>query len=90
VSSRENLQEFAAAINHFTHHAYVDSTEQHISREVTRAFADEVRRRDLKQQLLFGGKRTLSEALNQALELEAVDIAAGTPSWLWQVSTGTL
>jgi hypothetical protein len=32
------------------------------------------------------GKRTQSKALNQALELEASDMAIGMPSWLRQVS----
>lgn len=32
------------------------------------------------------GKKTQSKAFSQALELEAVDIAVGMPSWLQQVS----
>jgi hypothetical protein len=39
---------------------------------------------------VVGGKRTLSKAPNQALELKAVDIKAGTPSTLRQVSIGAL
>jgi hypothetical protein len=35
-------------------------------------------------------KRTLSKALNQDLELEAANIAAGIPSGIQQVSVGTL
>lgn len=44
----ESLQEFAAAMGHLVYCAYVDSTEQHISREVACAFADMVRERDLR------------------------------------------
>lgn len=72
----EYLQEFPAAIDHLAHLAYVDSAEQHSSREVACVFANGVRERDPRLQLLLGGKRTLSEALNQALELEVADIAA--------------
>jgi hypothetical protein len=36
------------------HHVYVDSAEQHISREAARAFADGVRKRDPRRQLLLG------------------------------------
>jgi hypothetical protein len=64
------------------HHACADSTEQHISREKAHLFVAGVRKRDLRRELLFGGKRTLSEALIQALELETMDIVAQTPSWL--------
>jgi hypothetical protein len=35
---------------------------------------------DIRRQLLLGGRKTLSKALNQTLELEAADIAAGTPT----------
>jgi hypothetical protein len=38
---------------------------------------------------LLGGKRTLSGTLNQAFELEATDIAVGTPSMLRQLNEGT-
>jgi hypothetical protein len=65
----ESLQEYAATIDHLAHCAYVDSTEQEISREVACAFTYGVRQRDTRQQLLLGGKRSLREALNQALKL---------------------
>jgi replicative DNA helicase len=64
----------------------VNSTEQHINREAARAFAHVVRERDLRRQLLLRGKKTQSKALNEALELEAVDMEVGMLSWLQQVS----
>lgn len=48
--------------------------------------------KDLRRQLLLrreGGKRRVSEVLSQALQLEAVDIAAGTPTKLQHASTRT-
>jgi hypothetical protein len=42
----------------------------------------------LKQHLLMGGDRTLNEALNQALKLEAATAAAGPPAGLREL-TGT-
>jgi hypothetical protein len=49
------------------------------------AFVDGIRDRDMKQWLLMGGDRTLSEALNQALQVEAAKRAAGTFVRLRQV-----
>jgi hypothetical protein len=51
------LQEFAATIDHLAYRAYVDSVEQLINREGAHAFADRVRERDLRQQLLLVGAR---------------------------------
>jgi hypothetical protein len=48
-----------------------------IQTEATHSFIDGVRDREVKQHLLMGGDRTLNEALNQALKLEAVQAAAG-------------
>jgi hypothetical protein len=48
----ENLQGVYAAIDHLAHHAHVETTEQLISMEVARAFADGARR-----QLALRGKR---------------------------------
>jgi hypothetical protein len=76
-------------MDHLAHCACVDSTEQHSNREAACAFADGVKG-DLRQQLLLRGKRTLSEALNQALEVEAGDVVVGTPSTFRQANAGTL
>jgi hypothetical protein len=46
--TREPLQEFAGTTDHLAHHAYVDLTEQLISREAAHAFADGVRKRGLR------------------------------------------
>jgi hypothetical protein len=40
----ESTQDFIAAIHHLAHRTYVDSTEQHFSREAARTFADGVTR----------------------------------------------
>jgi hypothetical protein len=51
-------------------HLAQDELPEHlISKEAARVFADGIRERDIRRQLLFGGKKTFSEALNQALEL---------------------
>jgi hypothetical protein len=65
------------------HLAYVESTEEQISREAARAFADGVRERqrgrEIRRQLLLAHrKKTLIEALNDALVLEAADMRTGT------------
>jgi hypothetical protein len=78
------LQEFAAAIEYLTYRAHVNSTE-HISIEEARAFAEGVK----KEKPEKGGKKALSEALNQVLELKAVDVAAGTVSRLCRGSVRT-
>jgi hypothetical protein len=48
---RENIE---ADQEKMAHSAYVDSVEQHISREAAHAFTNGVRKRDLRQQLLLG------------------------------------
>jgi hypothetical protein len=40
------------------------------------AFIDGIRERSIKQQLLLGNERTVSVALKQILELEAVKLGA--------------
>jgi hypothetical protein len=44
--ARESLEEFAAAIDHLVHCAYVNSIEQHIRRETALAFTDRLRERE--------------------------------------------
>jgi hypothetical protein len=82
------LQEFAATIDHLAHHVHVKLPEHLISKEAARTFADRIRERHRRRQLLLGAK-TLSEALNQALELEAADIAAGVPPRIRQTTART-
>jgi hypothetical protein len=72
----ESLQEFATAIELFAHRAYPTLPEDHIGREAAKAFAHRVDDPDIKIQLLLGGEKTINEALRQAIELQAVLVAA--------------
>jgi hypothetical protein len=72
----ETLQEFAAVVEQLAHRALVGLTEGHIQTEAAHAFIDGIRDREVKQHLLLGGDRTLNEALNQAVKLEAAKAAA--------------
>jgi hypothetical protein len=58
-------------------------------RKSAKVFVDRIEERDLRRQLLLVGKQTLSEALNQASELAATNIAAGMPCRLRQANSGT-
>jgi hypothetical protein len=73
------LQEYSTTIGHLAHHTHVELPKLLISQRAAHAFADGIKERNIRRQLLLGGKNTFSEALNRALELEAADIAAGTP-----------
>jgi hypothetical protein len=73
----EFLQEFATAIDQLAHSTHVDLPKQLISKKLPVLSPIEFGR-ETKQQLLLGGRKTLSEAL----ELEATVIAEGTPSGL--------
>jgi hypothetical protein len=72
----ESLQDFATAIEQLAHRAYPTLPEDHIRREAGRAYAYGVKDLDIKIQLLLGGEKTVNEALGQALELQAVLVAA--------------
>jgi hypothetical protein len=56
------LQQFATVIDHLAHHAHIDLLKQNISREAVHAFADGVRDREIKCQLLLACKKTFSES----------------------------
>jgi hypothetical protein len=71
----ETLQKFAAAVEHLAHQALVGLPVGHIQTEAAHVFSG-IRDREMKQHLLMGGDRTLNEALNQALKLEAAKAAA--------------
>jgi hypothetical protein len=72
----EFLQEFATAIEQLTHCAYPTLSEDYIRREVGKAFAEGVEDPTIKNQLLLGGEKMVIEALRQALELQAMLLAA--------------
>jgi hypothetical protein len=74
--ARESLQDFAMAIEQFAHHAYPTLPEEHVWREAGRAFAYGVVDPNIKIQLLLGGEKTVNKVLRQALELQAVLVAA--------------
>jgi hypothetical protein len=73
----ETLQEFSAAVEQLAHRALVGLPVDFIHRKAAHAFVDRVRDRELKQRLPMCGDRSLNEALNQALKLEAAKAAAG-------------
>jgi hypothetical protein len=79
----ESLQEFATAIEQLAHHAYPALPEDHVRKEAGRAFTDRVEDPDIKIQLLLGEK-TVNKALRQALELQAVFLAARPRKTLWR------
>lgn len=81
----ELLQEFAAAIYYSAYRVRVEVPEYLISKEASCSFADGTRDRDIRLQLLLGGKKTLGKPVNQVLELEAVGIAVVTPSRVRQM-----
>jgi peptide subunit release factor 1 (eRF1) len=72
----ESLQEFATAIELLAHRAYPTLPEDHIGREAAKAFAHGIDDHDIKIQLLLGGEKSLNETLRQAIELQAVLVAA--------------
>jgi hypothetical protein len=69
--SIETSHEIAAAAKQLAHQDLVRLPEDFIQKEVAYAFVDGV-----KQCLLMDNVRSLSEALNQDLKLEAVKVAA--------------
>jgi uncharacterized coiled-coil protein SlyX len=75
----ESLQDFATSIEQLAHRAYPTLPEDHIRREAGRAFAYGEKDLDIKIQLLLEGEKTVNEALGQALELQAVLVAARPP-----------
>jgi hypothetical protein len=85
-ASGETLQEFAAAIEQLAHRAFVGLPVTFVQTEAAHSFIDGVREREVKQHLLRGGHRTLNEALNQALKLEAAKAAAGPPARLRELT----
>jgi hypothetical protein len=79
----ESLQEFATAIEQLFLRAYPGLPEDHVRKEAGKAFADGLEDTDIKIQLLLGGEKTVNEALRQALELQAVFLAARPQKTLW-------
>jgi hypothetical protein len=69
------LQEFALGIEQLACCAYLPLPEDHIRREAGKAFADSIEDLAVKIQLLLGGEKKVNEALQQALELQAVLLA---------------
>jgi hypothetical protein len=80
----ESQQEFATAIEQLDHRAYTALPEDHVRKEAGRAFTDGVEDPDIKIQLLLGGENSVNEALRQALELQAVFLAARPRKTLWR------
>jgi hypothetical protein len=72
----ESLQDFTTAIQQLARRAYPASPEEQLRREAGKTFVEGIEDYEIKICLLLGGEKTLSEALQQALELHAVLIAA--------------
>jgi len=85
-ANEETLQEFAAAVEQLAHRAFVGLPVNFIQTEAAHSFIDGLRDREVKQHLLLGGDRTLNEALNQALKLEAAKATAGPPARLRELT----
>jgi hypothetical protein len=79
----ESQQEFAIAIEQLAHRAYLALPEDHVRRKAGKAFVHGVEDPDVKIQLLVGGEKAVNEALRQALELQAVFLAARPRKTLW-------
>ena len=87
--SGETLQDFAAAVEQLANRALVGHPVAFFQTEVTHAFIDGIRDREVKQHLLKGGDRNLNESLNQALKMETSKAAAQPPARLQEL-TGAL
>jgi hypothetical protein len=62
--------------------------EDFMQRKTAYVFITGVKDQGMKQHLLMGSKRSLTEALNQALMLEATKAAATPTIKLWEVRAG--
>jgi hypothetical protein len=76
--SSKALQEFATVIEQLIHHAYPALLDKHICKEPGKAVGNGIESQGVKQQLLFEGSNTLSEALKQALGLQVVRFSSGS------------
>jgi hypothetical protein len=72
----KSLQDFATAIEQLAHHAYPTLPEDYMKREARKAFSDGVEDHEIKVALLIERAKTVNEVLRQALELQAVFLAA--------------
>jgi hypothetical protein len=82
------LREFTVVSDQLAHQALAGLPKDLIQMEANYAFTDWVYDQDLKQHLLMGNKRSLNEALNQVLRLEAVKAAARPPAMLCELWAG--
>jgi hypothetical protein len=89
LTSGETLREFAAAVEKMARRALVGLPVAFMQTGGAHAFIDGLRDWEVKQHLLMTGDRTLNEALNQALKLEAAKAATGPPERLRDLTTAT-
>lgn len=75
--SNDSLQELAVDAKQSDHYTLAGLPRNFIQREAACAFVDGVRDHDVKQLLLIINKRSLNEAINQALKFEAAKAVAG-------------
>jgi hypothetical protein len=67
---------FATVVEQLAHRAYPTLPQDHIRREAGKAFTDWLEDHKIKVALLMEGEEAANEALRQALELQAVFLAA--------------
>jgi hypothetical protein len=65
------LHTFAATDQKLGHWTYVRFSENFIQMEAANSFVDGVKDLEVKQHFLMGSEKSLNEALNQAVKLEA-------------------
>jgi hypothetical protein len=70
------LQELATSIEQLAHRAYPSLLKDYIRREAGKAFTDGVEDPAIEIHLLLGGEKVVNKALRQALEPQAVLLAA--------------
>jgi len=76
--SGETLQQYAAEIERLAHRAFAGLPLDHVRQEAGFAFIDGIRDGEIKKQLVLGSHRTLGEALEAAMRLEAAKMVAAT------------
>jgi hypothetical protein len=86
VQTSGETQDFFPAVEQMARRALVELPVAFVQTGAAHPFIDGLRDWEVKQHLLMGGDRTLNEALNQALKLEA---ATGPPARLRELTRAT-
>jgi hypothetical protein len=67
--------------------AHVELSENHFTEQAAHIFTQRARDQEIRPRLHLGRKKTLREALNQALQLEAAHAAVGMPTGIRHTTT---